>query len=144
MTPIRNKNNSNRESPAEIVDIKNHNSFPGLLRTRLRVVKSRFDDAPHSLEDAPDGAHREIPVLGLVQKVHDSFCCRALRWNVQLGGELFTWGTFEQRVLVPWRPLLHGSSVVRSSRASSGGSWKLRLPRRQPQEMRLRWPSMAC
>src|SRR5436309_838429 len=27
-------------------------------------------------------SHREIPVLGLVQKVHDSFCCRALRWNV--------------------------------------------------------------
>ncbi len=43
--------------------------------------------------------------------------CWALRPNVGLGGELVTLETSEKRVLVPWQPLLHGSSAVRSSRS---------------------------
>jgi hypothetical protein len=50
---------------------------------------------------------------------------------------LFTRRTFEQRALVPWRPLPRGSSAVHSSRASLEGFWKLLLPCQQPQETQL-------
>ena len=56
----------------------------------------------------------------------------ARRSNIQMAGKVLTCKTFEQRALLPWRPLLHGPSVVRSSQASLEGFWKLLLPRQQP------------
>src|SRR5690242_19071731 len=60
------------EPEREIMDVKDDDSFPTFPCPRVGIAQSRLHDTPRPLENAPENAEREVPELGLAQKVHCS------------------------------------------------------------------------